>query len=81
MFYFSLVNFYIFAHLKRSIVITPRQRLFFQFASIEYEGIPYMTPQDFLESVTENHPRRNLCSLALAFSLRLRYLYFRFLNN
>ncbi len=39
-------------------MITPRQRLFFQFASVEYEGIPYMTPQDFLESVTENHPRR-----------------------
>jgi hypothetical protein len=42
---------------ERSIVITPRQRLFFQFASIEYEGVPYLTPQDFLESVTENHPR------------------------
>ena len=40
-------------------MITPRQRLFFQFASVEYEGIPYMTPQDFLESVTEDHPRRN----------------------
>ncbi|CAF0705947.1 unnamed protein product [Brachionus calyciflorus] len=41
----------------QSIIITPRQKLFFQFASIEYDGIPYMTPQDFLESVTEDHPR------------------------
>lgn len=40
-------------------MITPRQKLFFQFSSVEYNGIPYMTPQDFLESVTEDHPRRN----------------------
>ena len=45
---------------KRAIVITSRQRLFFQFASIEFEGIPYMTPQDFIESVTEDHPRRKI---------------------
>jgi hypothetical protein len=43
---------------QKSIYITPRQKLFFQFASVEYEGVPYMTPQDFLESVTEDHPRR-----------------------
>lgn len=42
---------------KKHLVITPRQKLFFQFASVEYEGLPYMTPQDFLESVTEDHPR------------------------
>ena len=43
---------------EKVLVITPRQKLFFQFASVEYNGMPYMTPQDFLESVTENHPRR-----------------------
>lgn len=42
---------------EKTLVITPRQKLFFQFASVEYEGIPYMTPQDFLESVTEDHAR------------------------
>ena len=41
-------------------MITPHQKLFFQFASVEYEGLPYMTPQDFLESVTEDHPRRKM---------------------
>ncbi|XP_061164748.1 calcium uptake protein 3, mitochondrial-like isoform X3 [Saccostrea echinata] len=30
---------------------------FMQFASVEYKGITYMTPQDFLESVTEEMPR------------------------
>lgn len=45
---------------EKLLVITPRQKLFFQFASVEYEGMPYMTPQDFLESVTEDHPRREL---------------------
>ncbi|RNA10778.1 calcium uptake mitochondrial isoform X3 [Brachionus plicatilis] len=42
---------------EQKIVITPRQKLFFQFASVEFDGIPYMTPHDFLESVTEDHPR------------------------
>ena len=45
---------------EKLLVITPRQKLFFQFASVEYEGMPYMTPQDFLESVTEDHPRRTM---------------------
>jgi len=47
-------------HLQKVLVISPRQKLFFQFASVEYNGMPYMTPQDFLESVTEDHPRRNI---------------------
>lgn len=42
---------------EKLLVITPRQKLFFQFASVELDGLPYMTPQDFLESVTEDHPR------------------------
>lgn len=50
---------------EKLLVITPRQKLFFQFASVEYEGMPYMTPQDFLESVTEDHPRRRITTLCL----------------
>lgn len=50
---------------EKLLVITPRQKLFFQFASVEYEGMPYMTPQDFLESVTEDHPRRRIITLCL----------------
>jgi len=42
---------------EKFLMITSRQKLFFQFASVEYEGLPYMTPQDFLDSVTEDHPR------------------------
>lgn len=34
-----------------------RERRFLDFASVEYDGVPYMTPQDFLESVTQDRPR------------------------
>ncbi|XP_025087636.1 calcium uptake protein 3, mitochondrial-like isoform X5 [Pomacea canaliculata] len=34
-----------------------RELRFHNFASVEYDGIAYMTPQDFLESVTEKAPR------------------------
>ncbi|KAK3586350.1 hypothetical protein CHS0354_027317 [Potamilus streckersoni] len=37
--------------------LTYREQRFQQFASVEYQGIIYMTPQDFLESVTEETPR------------------------
>uniref|UniRef100_T1JCH2 EF-hand domain-containing protein n=1 Tax=Strigamia maritima TaxID=126957 RepID=T1JCH2_STRMM len=40
--------------------LTQRERRFMRFASIEYEGQLYMTPQDFLESVTEGEPRPRL---------------------
>ncbi|XP_069131039.1 calcium uptake protein 3, mitochondrial-like isoform X4 [Argopecten irradians] len=36
---------------------TYREVRFRQFASVEYKGMTYMTPQDFLESVTEEMPR------------------------
>ncbi|KAH3833384.1 hypothetical protein DPMN_106691, partial [Dreissena polymorpha] len=36
---------------------TFREVRFEQFASVQYEGIIYMTPQDFLESVTDDVPR------------------------
>ena len=35
-----------------------RELRFLNFASVEYEGSIYMTPQDFLESVTKDNPRR-----------------------
>jgi len=38
--------------------LTSRERRFIQFASTEYRGQLYMTPQDFLESVIEAEPRR-----------------------
>ena len=38
--------------------LTYREMRFHQFASVEYNNMPYMTPQDFLESVTEEYPRR-----------------------
>ena len=37
--------------------LTPREKRFIKFASVEYDGQVYMTPQDFLESVVEAEPR------------------------
>ena len=37
--------------------LTPREKRFIKFASVEYDGQIYMTPQDFLESVVEGEPR------------------------
>jgi len=42
----------------KSIKLTSRERRFLRFASVEYDGQLYMTPQDFLESVVEAEPRR-----------------------
>lgn len=39
---------------------SPRAARFREFSSVEYEGIPYMTPQDFLESVTDDDPRARI---------------------
>jgi hypothetical protein len=38
--------------------MNPRKKIFFQYASLEYDGIPYMTPYDFMDSVTGNYMRR-----------------------
>jgi hypothetical protein len=46
--------------LVRSVKLTSRERRFIKFASVEYDGQLYMTPQDFLESVVEQEPRRKL---------------------
>ena len=47
--------------------LTSREKRFVKFASVEFQGQVYMTPQDFLESVIEAEPkprlkRRNLTS-------------------
>ena len=35
-----------------------RKRTFFQYASVEYNGVAYMTPQDLIDSITFDRPRR-----------------------
>ncbi|ESP00065.1 hypothetical protein LOTGIDRAFT_230996 [Lottia gigantea] len=42
---------------KPAVKVTYREMRFRQFASVEHHGILYMTPQDFLESMTEETPR------------------------
>lgn len=42
----------------KKVRLTSRERRFIRFASVEYDGQLYMTPQDFLESVVEAEPRR-----------------------
>jgi hypothetical protein len=46
--------------LVRAVKLTSRERRFIKFASVEYDSQLYMTPQDFLESVVEQEPRRKL---------------------
>lgn len=46
--------------LVKSVKLTSRERRFIKFASVEYNGQLYMTPQDFLESVVEQEPRPRL---------------------
>ncbi|CAH1777497.1 unnamed protein product, partial [Owenia fusiformis] len=41
----------------RRPLLSHRERRFLAFASLDYKGNVYMTPQDFLESVTEEAPR------------------------
>ncbi|XP_046972062.1 calcium uptake protein 3, mitochondrial isoform X2 [Vanessa cardui] len=44
----------------KAVKLTSRERRFIKFASVEYGGQLYMTPQDFLESVVEQEPRPRL---------------------
>lgn len=37
--------------------LTSREKRFIKFASVEYNGQLYMTPQDFLESFVDEQPR------------------------
>ncbi|XP_043282870.1 calcium uptake protein 3, mitochondrial isoform X4 [Venturia canescens] len=43
--------------LQKAVRLTMRERRFVKFASVEYDGQLYMTPQDFLDSVIESEPR------------------------
>ncbi|XP_037923167.1 calcium uptake protein 3, mitochondrial isoform X3 [Hermetia illucens] len=45
---------------EKAIRLTARERRFIKFASVEYDGQLYMTPQDFLDSVVEQEPRPRL---------------------
>ncbi|CAK9833749.1 Calcium uptake protein 3, mitochondrial [Anthophora retusa] len=45
---------------QKAIKLTTRERRFIKFASVEYDGQLYMTPQDFLDSVVEPEPRPRL---------------------
>lgn len=40
--------------------LTAREKRFIKFASVEFDGQLYLTPQDFLESVVEQEPRPRL---------------------
>ncbi|KAL2720573.1 hypothetical protein V1478_010149 [Vespula squamosa] len=46
--------------MQRAVKLTMRERRFIKFASVEYDGQLYMTPQDFLDSVVESEPRPRL---------------------
>ncbi|XP_063705734.1 calcium uptake protein 3, mitochondrial isoform X2 [Culicoides brevitarsis] len=45
---------------ERAIKLSAREKRFIKFASVEFDGQIYMTPQDFLESVVEQEPRPRL---------------------
>uniref|UniRef100_U5ER98 Putative mitochondrial aspartate/glutamate carrier protein n=1 Tax=Corethrella appendiculata TaxID=1370023 RepID=U5ER98_9DIPT len=44
----------------KAVKLTARERRFIKFASVEFNGQIYMTPQDFLESVVEQESRPRL---------------------
>ncbi|XP_018911330.1 calcium uptake protein 3, mitochondrial isoform X2 [Bemisia tabaci] len=46
--------------IAKTVKLTSRERRFIKFASVEYDGQLYMTPQDFLESFVEEEPRPRL---------------------
>ncbi|XP_050545188.1 calcium uptake protein 3, mitochondrial isoform X3 [Daktulosphaira vitifoliae] len=72
----SIVTFYgisfyhpVFAHTKKKreddeylsgLHLSGREKRFIKFASVEYDGQIYMTPQDFLESFVDEQPRDRL---------------------
>lgn len=45
---------------EKAVRLTAREKRFIKFASVEYDGQIYCTPQDFLESVVEQEPRPRL---------------------
>ncbi|RZF39921.1 hypothetical protein LSTR_LSTR002324 [Laodelphax striatellus] len=51
--------------LVSKVKLTSRERRFIRFASVEYDGQLYMTPQDFLESFVDQEPRPKVKRRAL----------------
>ncbi|XP_043595538.1 calcium uptake protein 3, mitochondrial isoform X3 [Bombus pyrosoma] len=51
---------------EKVVKLTMREQRFIKFASVEYDGQLYMTPQDFLDSVVEPEPRPRLKRRVLA---------------
>lgn len=49
----------------KAVKLTARERRFIKFASVDFDGQLYMTPQDFLDSVVEQEPRPRLKRKAL----------------
>ncbi|KAB7499338.1 Calcium uptake protein 3, mitochondrial [Armadillidium nasatum] len=47
-------------HVLKGLKLNHRERRFMKFASVEHQGQLYMTPQDFIESVTDSEPRPRL---------------------
>lgn len=45
---------------EKAVKLTARERRFIKFSSAEFDGQLYMTPQDFLDSVVEQEPRRKI---------------------
>ena len=45
-------------HVLKGLKLNHRERRFMKFSSVEHQGQLYMTPQDFIESVTDSEPRR-----------------------
>ncbi|XP_070508335.1 calcium uptake protein 3, mitochondrial isoform X3 [Chironomus tepperi] len=45
---------------EKAVKLTAREKRFIKFASVEFDGQLYLTPQDFLESVVEQEPRPRL---------------------
>jgi len=50
---------------NEEVVVSRREQRFHDFASYECNGQIVMSPQDFVESITENQPKSRLCSKSL----------------
>lgn len=61
--FYPKFNFFLYfkdEQLQQATKLTARERRFIRFASTEFDNQLYMTPQDFLDSVVEQDPRRKL---------------------
>ena len=55
-----------------------REIRFLQFASMEVDGLVYMTPADFLDSITEESPRGIHISNTLLTYINTIFIYYFF---